>query len=327
MQALWRKLGLLLQLMVVGNAAPISKGTSLVVVTGASSGIGKECARRLANMEGYAVILACRQVNALSWKAADEIVRTNPGAEVECCPLDLSSFSSVRDFSRTSIGGRSVAAIVHNAGVMACPCEITGDGHEITFQVNHLAPFLLTNLLMPNLKRCYRETGKPSRVIIVSSGAHRWGRAPNHSQLDEISLAAIEDQSLLWGGERMGRYSRWCAYANSKLYNVLYAAELDRRYGRKQGVMGMAVRPGMVRTGIARHSPTLGLFLHLFESLLTPVEEAAGAIVHAVTAPDVVAGGYYDLLKLKRPSSIAQDSSLQRTLWEASERMTESFLD
>ncbi|CBJ48398.1 putative oxidoreductase [Ectocarpus siliculosus] len=303
---------------VAGVASTASK---LIIVTGANSGIGKECCRHLAALGGYRVMMACRNVTA-GHEAANDILRQHPDACVECHPLDLASFSSVRSFAKSAVGGRAVSAVIHNAGVMAVPYRTTVDGHELTFQVNHLAQFFLTELLLPNLRRAYRDTGELSRVVIVASGAHRWASTNNQGAAGGLARGAGAAQHEVGAGgisyatEMSRGWGKWQAYAGSKLCNVLYAAELTRRYGGEDsGVVGVAVRPGTVRTAIARHSPLLRFIFTLVQPFLTSVEKAGEVVSNAAVDPYVAAGAYYDK-DVRTPASAAgQDMELQAALW------------
>ncbi|CAM9331257.1 unnamed protein product [Pylaiella littoralis] len=297
--------------------------SKLIVVTGANSGIGKECCRHLASLEGYRIMMGCRNVTA-GHMAAGDIIRENPDACVECHPLDLASFSSVRSFVKRTKGA-PVSAVIHNAGVMAPPYSTTIDGHELTFQVNHLAPFYLTELLLPNLRKAHKETGEPSRVVLVSSGAHRWATVSGRGAAGGLAIGAGAAQHQVGAGgvAAGGRgglgwgVGKWKAYAGSKLCNVLYAAELTKRYGGEEsGVVAVAVRPGTVSTGIARHSALLRLIFALAYPFMTTVEKAGEVVARAAIDPYAAPGAYYDKAIRKTPSAAARDKELQAALWE-----------
>ncbi|CAM9473731.1 unnamed protein product, partial [Hapterophycus canaliculatus] len=291
-----------------------------------STGIGKECCRHLASLGGYRVMMGCRNVTA-GHEVANDILREHPEACVECHPLDLASFSSVRSFARRAVQGRPVSGVIHNAGVMAPPYTTTVDGHELTFQVNHLAPFYLTELLLPNLRKGFRETGDESRVVVVASGAHRWASADGRGAAGGLARGAGAAQHQIGAGgvataaavSRGWSIGKWKAYAESKLCNVLYAAELTRRYGGDDsGVVAVAVRPGTVGTAIVRHSPLLRLFFALASPFLTSVEKAGEVVSNAAVDPYVAPGAYYDKEIRKPASAAARDKELQAALWEVS---------
>lgn len=277
-------------------------------------------------MDGYKVMMACRNVTA-GHEAMADIVRENPDACVECCALDLASFSSVRAFAKNSIGSQSVSAVVHNAGVMAPPFITTVDGHELTFQVNHLAPFYLTELLLPNMRKAHKETGEASRVVLVASGTHRWATSRGRGAAGGLASGAGVASRGEEAAQRHWTMKRWGAYAGSKLCNVLYAAELTKRYWRREGddgggqVWAVAVRPGTVRTNIVRHSLLMRLLFAVANPLLTSTEKAGEILANAVLNPEIVPGSYYDQTTPKPASAAARDSALQAALWEVSKNV------
>ncbi|KAG5180511.1 putative oxidoreductase [Tribonema minus] len=289
----------------------------ICIVTGANSGLGRECVKTLAATKTH-VILACRDVKAGA-AVVEEILEVHPGASLECqitqhvntncCApgrspqkLDLADFASVRTFAEQAIGDRPVSSIVHNAGVMGAPRQLTKDGHDLTIQVNHLAPFLLTNLLLPNMKAAAKELGRSSRVVVVSSGTHRWGSfEPDHLYNDKTC-------------------GPWQMYANTKLYNILFVSELHRRQGTL-GITAVAVRPGLCRTAITRHSKLLRVLYALLSPILTPVDQAGQSLAAAVLGPNVEGGTYWNKLLEVTPSPDARDTAAQRALWEASLRL------
>jgi len=251
----------------------------VAVVTGANSGIGYEAALELA-AHGAHVVLACRDVTK-GLQAADGIVGHAPGASVEVLEVDLASQSSVGRAAEwfTANHGR-LDLLVNNAGVMASPWAITDDGFERQFATNHLGPFAFTGLVLDQMLSV-----AGSRVVTVSSMLHHFGH------LDLSSPDAVQG---LGGG-----HNRWLAYGNTKLANLLFTYELDRRL-RAAGVPTIAVgaHPGWARTNLATNGPVMGgsalraragsVARHLGQS------SAAGALptLYAATAP-AVAGGQY----------------------------------
>ena len=187
---------------------PSQKGR-LAVVTGANSGIGLIAARELARA-GATVILACRDT-AKGDAAANEIKAKSPNSDVTVAALDLASLASARAFAERFNGEHdSLDLLVNNAGVMAvAPRRTTADGFELQFGTNHLGHFALTGLLLDKL-----QGREDARVVTVSSGAHRFGKM----DFDDLQ------------GER--KYRRWGAYGQSKLSNLLFTFELDRRLPR-----------------------------------------------------------------------------------------------
>ncbi|NUT52966.1 MAG: SDR family NAD(P)-dependent oxidoreductase, partial [Saccharothrix sp.] len=245
-------------------------------VTGPNSGLGLRTAEVLAG-KGAHVLLACRSAER-GRRALDRVLAT--GGKADLVPLDLADLASVRSAAalvrdRT---GDALDLLVNNAGVMAVPLGRTADGFERQFGTNHLGHAALTWLLMPALR------GRPgARVVTVSSLAHQLGR---------IDLA---DPNY-----RTRRYTSWGAYGQSKLANLLFARELDRRL-RAAGldVTSVAAHPGYTATELsanmarARKNPLLALGAKISDLLAQPV--AAGALpqLYAATSPDVEPGGYY----------------------------------
>ena len=175
-----------------------------VIITGANTGIGKETALDLAK-RGARVILACRDLDKAN-TAANEIREASGNSGILVKKLDLASKNSVREFADGIVKGETkLDILINNAGIMCCPCWKTEDGFDMQFGVNHLGHFLLTNLLIDLLKR-----SAPSRVVNVSSNAHR----------GEIDLDDLNSEKS---------YSRVGAYSNSKLANILFTRELSRR--------------------------------------------------------------------------------------------------
>ncbi|WP_247826443.1 oxidoreductase [Arthrobacter antioxidans] len=240
------------------------------VVTGANSGLGLQTAVGLAR-KGAEVILACRSEER--GRDAEQRVRSITGSErVELRLLDLASQQSIRAFAAGLSG--PVHLLVNNAGVMATPRSRTADGFELQFGTNHLGHFALTGLLLPNL----REAGS-SRVVTLSSLAHKRGR------LDFDDLQS----------ER--RYRRWAAYGQSKIANLYFMVELDRR-ARAAGwdLTSVAAHPGLANTNLTAGMRTPAV-LDVFSGFigLMSQSDAAGALptLYAATAPDVRGGDYY----------------------------------
>jgi NAD(P)-dependent dehydrogenase (short-subunit alcohol dehydrogenase family) len=270
-----------------------------VIVTGANSGIGRAAARALAGA-GARVILAVRDLDKGRTAAA-----AMPG-ETEVRKLDLASLSSVREFAAGWEG--ELDLLINNAGVMVPPLTRTSDGFELQLGTNHLGHFALTNLLLEHV------TG---RVVTVSSGAHR--------------LGAIDFDDLNW--ERKS-YKAWRAYGQSKLANLLFTAELQRRLSAAgSAVLATAAHPGYAATNLQSHSQrrSLDLFLAVGNRVLAQ-DEAAGALptLYAAVA-DVPgdsfagAGGFMELRgapKLVGRSGAAKDATVARRLWDVSEQLT-----
>jgi NAD(P)-dependent dehydrogenase (short-subunit alcohol dehydrogenase family) len=269
------------------------------VVTGANSGIGKAAALTLARF-GAEVILVCRD-SARGEAARAEIAAAAAAGPPRLEIADLSSMAEVRDLAgRLGALGR-LDVLINNAGLVLGERRTSADGFEYTFAVNHLAPFLLTNLLREQL-----AGSAPARVITVSSAAHRGARL----NLDDLQLA--------------GHFNGWRAYSNSKLANILFTTELARRL-TGTGVTANCLHPGTVNTGFGRDgSRLLRLGLDLGRRFLRTAGQGADTVVYLASSPDVAGatGGYYVNRKLRTPSRAARDQVTARRLWEISAELT-----
>lgn len=200
----------------------------VAVVTGSSGGLGAETARALAEV-GASVTLACRDVPKGEGVAAS--IRESTGAQVDVREIELSSPQSVRRFAEGYLQGHpELHILINNAGVMARPLARTPEGWELQFATNHIGHFLLTCLLVPALRK-----GAPSRVVCLTSGAHRMSPVV----FDDIHFENRE-------------YDKFGAYAQSKTADVLFACELNRRLSG-QGITANAVHPGVIVTDLGRH--------------------------------------------------------------------------
>jgi NAD(P)-dependent dehydrogenase (short-subunit alcohol dehydrogenase family) len=270
-----------------------------VVITGANSGIGKEAARVLAH-RGARVVLAVRSA-ARGEAAAREI-----GGRTEVRPLDLASLASIRAFADAWEG--PIDVLINNAGVMATPLTRTEDGFELQIGTNHLGHFALTNLLLPHVTR---------RVVTVSSVAHRTGR--------------IDLTDLNWEHRR---YQAWPAYGQSKLANLLFSSELQRRLTAVgSAVIATAAHPGYAATGLQSHtgSRLQGLAMSIGNAIFAQ-SAAAGALptLYAAVAevpPDAYVGPSQlgesrGAPTLVGRSARAKDAQQAARLWELSEQLT-----
>ena len=269
-----------------------------IVVTGANSGIGYVTALQLAGM-GATIIMVCRDEQRGS-DAQRRIRNATSNPNVELLLADLSSLERIRavadDISRKY---PSLHVLINNAGGIYGTRTLTVDGLEWTFAVNPLAPFLLTNLLVPQLK-----AGAPSRIITVSSSAHRRG----HIQFDDLMMSR--------------HYDEWKAYSQSKLANVLFSAELARRLPIQ--VTSNSLHPGAVRTGFGKSGGSLLKFaLGAFGRLLLSPQEGARTTVFLASSPEVTGetGKYFVRCKAVDPSLEARDRSIAARLWEVSEQL------
>jgi NAD(P)-dependent dehydrogenase (short-subunit alcohol dehydrogenase family) len=270
-----------------------------IVVTGATSGIGRVAARELGRA-GAHVVLAVRDT-----AAGERVAAAMPGS-TEVRPLDLADLGSVRAFAQGWRGALDL--LVNNAGVMAVPERRTKDGFELQIGTNHLGPFALTNLLLPHIG---------DRVVTVASGAHRMGR--------------IRFDDLNW--ER-GRYLRWPAYGQSKLANLLFTLELQRRLtAAGSTVRAVAAHPGWSATNL--QSRTENALQNAAMAVVNRVwaqSDEMGALPTLYAATQDVPGGAYvgpdgfaeqrGYPRLVGRSAAASDAAAARRLWELSEELT-----
>jgi NAD(P)-dependent dehydrogenase (short-subunit alcohol dehydrogenase family) len=285
------------------------------VVTGANSGIGLEAARVLA-AHGASVVLAGRDRDRTA-RAADEVRGAAAGGQVETAELDLASLESVRA-AAADIAARfpRLDLLINNAGVMFTPYGLTKDGFELQFGTNHLGHFALTGLLLP----CLLEV-PGSRVVTVSSNGHRAGRM----NFDDLMHAR--------------HYSKYTAYGQSKLANLMFTYELQRRLSAADAqTIATAAHPGTARTELTRHmsrlaNVSMGQRYRALNSWW--VQDAAmGALptLRAATDPAATGGAYYGpdgFLQmtghpvLVRSNVRSQNAEVQRRLWAESEKLTQ----
>ncbi len=272
-----------------------------VLVTGANTGIGLETAAGIAAL-GADVVLTARDP-AKGSAAVAEIRRRHPQANIEPMELDLASLQDVRNFAKAFADRHgALHVLVNNAGLMLGERSTTADGYETTFQVNHLGPFLLTNLLLDALK-----ASAPARIVNVASTAHRGGR------LDFKDLQSERS----YGGMRV--------YGTTKLCNILFTRELTRRL-EGTGVTANSLHPGTVRTGFGQDGDATG-FMRIGLALGRPffLSPAGGAktSIYLASSPAVAgkSGGYYAKSRPARATKAACDDEVARRLWEVSEQM------
>jgi NAD(P)-dependent dehydrogenase (short-subunit alcohol dehydrogenase family) len=283
----------------------------IAVVTGANSGLGLVTARELARARAR-VVLACRNLDK-GHAAVDEIRAAVPDAQVQLEELDLASLASVRGFAeRFRATHDGLDLLINNAGVMAPPRRRTADGFELQFGTNHLGHFALTTALLDKM-----EGREDARVVTLSSTAHRMGRI----NFDNLN------------GDR--HYFRWNAYGQSKLANLLFALELDRRL-RASGstVKSLAAHPGYAATNLqSAAAPLVDRLVRKVGNAVVAQSDEMGAlpILYAATQPGLEGGTYVgpDSFREQRghptivqPNGRARDPETARRLWEVSERLT-----
>lgn len=285
------------------------------LITGANSGLGFETARVLAQA-GARVVLAVRDT-VKGDRAVAAIRRVVPGADLELLPLDLASLTSIRRAAAAFLRTHDrLDILINNAGVMAIPRRVTADDFEMQLGINHLGHFALTGLLLPLIL-----TTPAARIVTVSSGAHVFGRI----NFDDLQ------------SERS--YSMWGAYGQSKLANLLFAYELQRRLaaaGRE--AISVAVHPGYAATNLQAVGPEmtgsrLGARIMTAANRVLAQSAAMGALpeLYAATAPDVRGGDYIGPdgflgqqgfpVKVKS-NRRSHDQAVAARLWAVSEALT-----
>jgi NAD(P)-dependent dehydrogenase (short-subunit alcohol dehydrogenase family) len=269
-----------------------------IVVTGANSGLGEVTARELA-AKGAHVILACRNT------AKGEVAAASMTGSREVRELDLADLASVRKFAESV---ETLDVLINNAGVMALPKGKTADGFEMQFGTNHLGHFALTGLLLPRIS---------TRVVTLSSHAHRIGRLP----LDDLN----------WENRR---YSRWGAYGQAKLANLVFAYELQRRLSAAGSpVRSMAAHPGYAHTALQTKTQSWQDRIMEVGNKLIAQSAEMGALpsLYAATVADLPGGSYVGpdgLLenqghpKVVGSTGASKDLAVAAELWRRSEEMT-----
>jgi len=281
-----------------------------VVVTGANSGLGLAATREFARA-GAHVVMACRDLERAE-AARDDVRGDVPGASLTVRELDLAALESVRAFAdRLADDTGRVDVLCNNAGVMAIPRAETADGFETQFGVNHLGHFALTGHLLASLR-----AAPAPRVVTQSSGIHARGR------IDFDDLHGEAD------------YDPWDAYARSKLANLLFAYELDRR----SDVTSVGCHPGYAATNLQRRSAEgrgsrlrLALMKAANVVLAQSAERGALPMLYAATADDVAGGDYAGpgglgnmrgAPEVQRSSGRSYDEETAERLWDVSEELT-----
>jgi len=283
------------------------------IVTGSNCGIGKETARVLAKM-GANVYLACRNAEE-ALKVVEEIKKNTGNENIHFMKLDLGDLESVRNFAKEwQSKNIQIDCLINNAGVMAIPSrKTTKDGFEMTFGINHLGHFLLTNLLLP-----YLANG--SRVINLSGGVHR---------ISPGGVINFDDLMM----EKS--YSRLRSYGQSKLANILFSQELDKRMKeQKKQITSYSLHPGAIRTNLTRHFTGGWYILELLVDWTVgwfgkSIPQGAATTILVATAPEITAekdGGSYwsDCQKspVQAKGGIEPLASEQgKKLWEISEKL------
>jgi NAD(P)-dependent dehydrogenase (short-subunit alcohol dehydrogenase family) len=287
------------------------------LVTGATSGIGEVAARQLARLGATVLIVGRSPERCAATVAA---IRQETGnAAVEAVTADLSSQAELRrltDEVRQRHGRLHV--LLNNAGALFASRRESADGIEMTLALNHLGPFLLTNLLLNELK-----AGAPSRVVTVSSHAHEMVSGFDFDDPQARKGSYKDSPGTLYALLAPTMHPGFRQYARSKLANLLFTFELARRL-EGTGVAANALHPGFVQSRFMEGNGPLGWFMRRWVSLLgISVEEGAKTLVHLSSSPEVegVSGKYFVKSKQARPSRAAADEAAARRLWQLSEEL------
>jgi NAD(P)-dependent dehydrogenase (short-subunit alcohol dehydrogenase family) len=274
-----------------------------VVITGANSGIGLETAVALAKAGAKTVITARDRGRG---EAALNDIRTRSGSSnVELVLFDLGSLSSTRTGAAEILARCDrIDVLVNNAGVVLSDRRETVDGYEATFAINHLGPFVLTELLLDRIK-----ASAPARIVNVASTAHKGARKGLNFDDLQSSFA----------------YGVMQVYSKSKLANIYFTTELARQL-EGTGVTVNCLHPGTVATGYGRDGDSSGVLafgLKVIKPFILSAAQGARTSIYLSSSPDVagVTGQYFVKYKARKPSAVAQDDEAARRLWKVSEEL------
>lgn len=279
---------------------PPNMEAKVCIVTGANSGIGKATALGLARL-GATVVMVCRD-RERGETALKETSQRSGNNSVTLMVADLSSQHAIRQLAKEFTESHpNLHVLINNAGVFLTKRTLTDDGIETTFAVNHLAPFLLTNLLLDTMK-----ASAPSRIVTVSSDSH---------QGEQINFEDIQ-------GEK--HFSGFNAYGQSKLANILFTYELAKRLNGTK-ITANCLHPGAVRTNLGHQNGILFRAGYRLVSLFfSSPEKGSQTVIYLASSPDVegVSGKYFVKKKEKDSSAEAQNEASARKLWQVSAQLT-----
>jgi retinol dehydrogenase 12 len=265
------------------------------IITGATSGIGRETAKVLA-AQGVKLVLPIRDTMKGD-SLREEILNQTPGAYLEFIHCDLASMRSIRNFASEYKKKHSkLHLLINNAGIWETKRNLTQDGIEKNFAVNHLAPFLLTNLLLDVIK-----ASSPARIINVSSEAHRQGVI----RFDDLEFET--------------KYSSFRSYAQSKLANILFTKKLSQKL-KGSGVTANCLHPGVVSTNLFDKMPKL--LMGLMSLIMITPQKGAQTTLYLAMSEEVehTSGEYFAKSKRKKPAAGALRQDTADKLWELSEK-------
>jgi NAD(P)-dependent dehydrogenase (short-subunit alcohol dehydrogenase family) len=275
------------------------------VITGATSGIGKETAMALA-LKDHAIYMLVRDMGK-GEELRQEIITATRNKNVYVIHCDLADLDSVRNAADTLKAALiAVNVLINNAGGIFPQREVSNDGYEMTFAVNHLSHFLLFNEILPLLQKGH------ARVINVSSEAHR------------IAKPNFEDLQLL-----RRPYSAWTAYGNAKLFNIYFTRSIATRFGPK-GISSFALHPGLVNTGFGTGLTGFGKFLlGLARPFMISAESGAQTTIYLATTARIESksGYYFKRKKVGHTSAAAVNEFNRNHLWDLSMKLVQPFLN
>lgn len=277
-----------------------------IIITGATSGLGKEATRVLA-MKNATVIMAVRNTQKAEI-VASEIRKEYANVKIDIRSLDLSSLDSISSFAKGVLEDyKKLDILINNAGIMMCPYSKTKNGFETQMGTNHLGPFALTGLLMPLLM-----STKNARIVSTSSVAHNQGD--------------IDFTDINW---EKRKYNTNKAYSDSKLANLYFSYELKRRLEDVENPpLVVTAHPGGTKTDLARHSGIFNVFMNL---LFLPVEKGVLSTLRAATDVNAKSGDYYGpggfmqvrgFPELVQSSKMSHNRTNAKHLWDLSEQLT-----
>jgi len=278
-----------------------------VVITGGTSGIGKETALALAGKD-YAVYMLVRNTNK-GELVKKEIITATGNKEVHVVYCDLADLKTVRDAAQTLKSKLfAINVLINNAGGIVAGRQKSKDGFEMTFAINHLGHFLLTLSIMPLLER------GQARIINVSSNAHKMGKP----EFDDLKA----DYNAI------NKYSAIKAYGRAKLFNIYFAQSLAERYKNK-GITAYSLHPGIVKTNFgSKLTGFAKLLLILARPFMKTAQQGAQTSIYLATAarPDANSGKYFKNQKVTKPAPAVNDTAARNKLWQLSESFTSGYL-